>query len=61
MSERVYGAWAGNPRGHAEDKARCIANVYPAGRSIIPHQCYRKRGCGPDGLYCKQHVPKEQP
>ena len=55
MADRIYGQWAGNERGQAEDKTRCIESVYPPGRSFVPHQCYRKRGEGPLGLYCKQH------
>lgn len=55
MSERRFGQWAGNLRGSAEDVTKCIEEVYPAGRSIIPAQCQRKRGHGPNGLFCKQH------
>ena len=68
---RRYGrktAW--HPRGHAEDPAQCIAEVDSAD-GWNKHQCYRNRGHGPDGLYCKQHakmlaagrhvrVPKEE-
>jgi bacillopeptidase F (M6 metalloprotease family) len=57
MKERRYGQWAGNEKGTPEDTTRCIEKVYPpsGGGSWIPHQCYRKRGYGKDGLYCKQH------
>jgi len=54
--ERRYGAWAGDPIGQAEDKTRCIEEVYPHDNSWIPYQCHRKRGYGKDGLYCKQHA-----
>lgn len=57
MSERRYGQWAGNPRGQAEDTSRCIESVYPNTRGGHEHQCQRKRGYGPDGLYCKIHDP----
>jgi hypothetical protein len=55
MTLRVYGAWAGNPKGHPEDTSRCIESVMDGFHS---HQCIRKRGNGPDGLYCKQHDPQ---
>lgn len=58
---RVYGAWAGCPSGHAEDKARCIMCVSVPGRWISFHQCFRKRGHGPKGEYCKQHAKKVKP
>lgn len=55
---RRYGQWAGNPRGDPEDPARCIEEVRPATREYWMHgrQYNRKRGQGPDGLYCKQHA-----
>jgi hypothetical protein len=51
-----YGTWAGNERGKAEDKTKCVEIVF--GDSWIPYQCTRKRGYGPDGEYCKQHAKK---
>lgn len=54
---RVYGAWAGNPAGHIENPSRCIESVCGNERGAMPHQCYRKRGHGEGGLYCKQHDP----
>jgi hypothetical protein len=57
--ERRYGCWSGRPNGTAEDATKCIEEVWPtSGGWIIPHQCCRKRGHGPDGLYCKQHAKK---
>ncbi len=56
MTDRIYGGWAGNPRGIAEDKTLCIQNVW--GDFGHGHQCSRKRGHGKDGLYCKQHDPE---
>lgn len=53
---RRYGVWAGNPTGREEDTSRCIESVYE--RLSHGHQCERKRGHGPDGLYCKQHDPE---
>ena len=51
---RVYGEWAGNPSGHKENMTQCIASVFRHG-GYIAAQCSRRRGHGPDGLYCKQH------
>jgi len=57
MSERRYNKWAGNPRGDPEDKTRCVAEVHDyTGWHFV--QCSRKRGYGPDSLYCKQHAKK---
>lgn len=53
--ERRYGKWAGNEKGTPEDTARCIAEVWPE-KFPISRQCSRKRGHGPDGLYCKAHA-----
>ena len=62
MKERRYGQWAGNPEGYPEDKTKCIYAVFPGTRyEWIPHQCRRKRGYGPSGLYCKQHAKKIKP
>lgn len=50
---RRYGKWAGNPTGVPEDEKRCIAEVLDG---FLYRQCGRKRGKGPDGLYCTQHA-----
>ena len=55
---RIYGAWAGDPKGREEDITRCIVEVWPQSGSWMPWQCSRKRGHGPDALYCKQHTKK---
>jgi hypothetical protein len=58
---RRYGVWAGNPDGNPEDVTRCIEEVWNTGSAgWIPHQCSRKRGHGPDGLYCKQHAKRHE-
>lgn len=57
---RVYGAWAGNPAGHKESTAHCIAHVYNQFNGHLDSQCRRLRGHGPGGLYCKQHGKREQ-
>jgi hypothetical protein len=54
---RYYAQWGGNPRGTREDVTRCVEQVHDGGRGMRLHQCNRKRGHGPDGLYCKQHDP----
>lgn len=57
MTERRYGQWAGDKKGHAEDPARCVAEVFPAHRAggFISYQCRRKRGHGENGEYCSVH------
>ena len=55
--ERRYNRWAGNPKGNAEDKARCAAEVFERSGWHF-YQCLRKRGHGPDGEFCKQHASK---
>lgn len=55
---RRYGEWAGNPKGNAEDRARCIEEVWPNERGPIPYQCMHKRGKGPSGLFCGIHAKK---
>lgn len=54
---RRYGCWGGNPEGTKEDLTRCVESVIGNERGSIPRQCSRKRGHGPDGLYCKIHDP----
>ena len=54
---RRYNQWAGNPRGWPEDKTRCIEEVWSG---YLSYQCSRKRGYGPDGLYCKQHAKRHE-
>lgn len=62
--ERRYATSSFNPNGWPEDRERCIAGVHETHGFRAPVvQCFRKRGHGPDGLYCKQHghmVEKEQ-
>ena len=54
---RRYSEWAGNPAGVPENTNHCVIEVCS---NFIPHQCYRKRGHGPEGLYCKQHAAKSE-
>ena len=54
---RIYGAWAGNPKGRAEDPSCCVKEVCTDSRAMMNGQCSRKRGHGPGGLYCTQHDP----
>lgn len=58
MTERRYGKWGGDPQGQPENKEDCIETV-TSQCSGIRVQCSRKRGHGPDGLYCKQHAKKQ--
>jgi hypothetical protein len=51
---RRYAAWAGRPEGVKEDVTRCVASVRDSG-GWHSYQCERKRGFGPEGLYCRQH------
>jgi len=60
MSERVYGRWAGFPKGWPEDPKHCIEQVWGEQRGATGHQCQRKRGHGPGGLYCKQHAKMKE-
>lgn len=50
-TRRVYGEWAGNPKGTKENVTRCIEEVFDG--FAVFYQC--KRGHGENGLYCKQH------
>jgi hypothetical protein len=54
-SPRRYGCWAGNPKGKAEDPERCTEESQDKVSRLF-HQCYRKRGFGQGGLYCRQHA-----
>lgn len=51
-----YGAWAGSS-GAKYQQGRCCEEVYRDDRWARGHQCNRKNGHGPEGLYCKQHDP----
>lgn len=53
-----YGCWGGNPNGEAYDPKCCAERVCGSGRGDMPHQCTKKPGFGPDGIFCKQHDPE---
>ena len=59
MSPRRYGRWAGNPAGTGERIRDCIKEIRNR-PDFHKYQCSRKRGHGPDGLYCKQHGKMEE-
>ncbi len=63
--KRIYGTWAGNPMGDIENDTQCVVEVSTRERWAHYHQCFRKRGYGQSGLYCKQHAAllekKEKP
>ncbi len=50
----VYGQWAGNPKGHSYKRGYCAYHVFPP--LGMHHQCMRKKGYGPNMLYCRQHT-----
>ena len=52
---RWYGRWAGNEWGNRECLWDCVVEVAEDRGLAGFHQCQRKRGYGPGGLYCKQH------
>lgn len=54
MEKRVYDRWAGNPKGRAENVTLCIESVRDS-MGWHWYQCSRKRGHGPNRLFCKQH------
>lgn len=54
-----YGQWAGNNAGNKQSKEHCVKGVYPSHSKYIEVQCSRNRGFGNNGLYCKQHAPKD--
>jgi hypothetical protein len=53
-----YRQWAGEPKGTTYDTTKCAADVPDGGRSPLSHQCNRKRGYGPNELYCCIHAKK---
>jgi hypothetical protein len=53
---RRYNKWAGNSEGTKEDITRCIVQVSDRGKFSLFYQCRRKRGYGPNNLFCKQHA-----
>jgi hypothetical protein len=55
-----YGRWVENPEGFIENPINCLYEVYTNNLGDHGHQCSRKRGYGPDGLYCKMHAKKMQ-
>ena len=57
----VYNKWAGHPQGTRYDSTRCAYEVWDQGRGCMSWQCSRKRGHGPDGLYCKTHAKMVMP
>jgi hypothetical protein len=59
MTERRYDESNLNPKGTPEDKTRCIEEVADE-TGWHWHQCFRRRGFGPDGLYCKQHAKQHE-
>jgi hypothetical protein len=50
-----FGAWAGNPKGHAFVEGQCSYQAYDEFTHHF-YQCTRKAKTGPANLYCKQHA-----
>ena len=48
-----YNSWAGNPNGTKYDPFRC---AYEVPSNFLFYQCSRRKGYGPNKLYCKQHA-----
>lgn len=53
-----YGDWAGNRAGQKPDPALCCEEVWPPGGAMIPSQCAKSRGHGPEAAYCAVHAPE---
>lgn len=51
---RRYGISGLNPAGMAENIVQCAVEVWDDS-GWHSYQCSRRRGHGPDGLYCSQH------
>lgn len=52
-----YGRWSGNEKGVTANKKNCAAEVFDQ-KSMIPRQCAKRGGHGPNLVYCKQHAKK---
>lgn len=50
-----YHVWGGMPKGVPYQPGKCAAEVYS---DHLFHQCSRKHGHGPAGLYCVVHAKK---
>lgn len=54
-----YEIWSGRPDGVAERPERCVESV-SAHDGYSGVQCWKRRGHGKDGLYCKRHAKKHE-
>lgn len=52
-----YGRRYGSDTGRKYDPLKCAESVRNNGRWPSFHQCNRKPGFGPDGIFCKAHDP----
>lgn len=52
-----YGAWAGKPEGNKPNLEHCAQEITDS-QGWHFHQCSRKIGHGPNGIYCKQHAKR---
>lgn len=53
---RRYGRRAAHCRCRLENPNCCVVAVRTGRRNFISSQCPRRRGFGPDGLYCRVHA-----
>lgn len=53
---RRYGRRAGCNEGRLENPNCCVVAVRTGRHTFISSQCSRRRGFGPDGLYCRVHA-----
>ena len=59
-STRTYGRDTGLYHAAKYTPTRCAYSVSGPSYYISSHQCSKKPGHGPDGLYCKQHAKRIQ-
>lgn len=59
--EYRYGVWGGRPAGMPYRPGYCAFEVFPAERGAMHHQCLRRSGHGPAGLYCGLHAQRATP
>jgi len=53
--EYKYNQWAGNSKGNSYVNSHCAYEIWI---NMLPYQCSRKNGYGPEMLYCWQHAKK---
>jgi hypothetical protein len=56
--EKARATHYGGYRNEPYREGFCVERVPDGGRSPLSHQCTRKNGHGPSGLYCRQHAKR---